>query len=134
MQIPYAKIRSFIKTGKKMLLRKFITYISLLLTITLSASPARRGPVILTQPDGTSFIARFHGDEFTRIKTTADGHAIVQDEDGWWCYASYEPDGSKTSSGWRIGQDAPSDVIGKSINIPRRAIAQSASAKRLSIP
>ena len=116
-----------------MLLRKFITYISLLLTITLSASPARRGPVILTQPDGTSFIARFQGDEFTRIKTTADGHAIVQDEDGWWCYASYEPDGSKTSSGWRIGQDAPSDVIGKSINIPRRAIAQYASAKRLSI-
>ena len=84
MQIPYAKIRSFIKTGKEMLLRKFITYISLLLTITLSASPARRGPVILTQPDGTSFIARFQGDEFTRIKTTADGHAIVQDEEGWW--------------------------------------------------
>ena len=53
-----------------------------------------------------------------RIKTTLGGHAIVQDSEGWWCYAIYEQDGSKRSSGIRIGSDAPAEVINHSLNIP----------------
>ena len=45
---------------------------------SLFASPARRGIVILTQPDGATFQAIMRGDEFIKIKTTSEGHAIVQ--------------------------------------------------------
>ncbi len=114
-------------------LKRLITYICMmLLAIAVSASPARRGPVTLTQPDGTSFVARIQGDEFMSIKTTADGQAIMQDAEGWWCYARYESDGSRSCSGWRVGQEAPADVLSKSADIPRTAISQYASDKRTS--
>ena len=110
-----------------------ITYISiLLLTVSASASPARRGPVVLTQPDGTVFTALLQGDEFARIKTTLDGHAIVQDKDGWWCYAVYSDDGSRYNSEWRIGADVPETIMNKSLYIPRTAISQNAVTKRQS--
>ena len=114
-------------------LKRLITYICMmLLAIAVSASPARRGPVTLTQPDGTSFVARIQGDEFMSIKTTADGQAIMQDAEGWWCYARYESDGSRSCSGWRVGQEAPADVLSRSADIPRTAISQYASDKRTS--
>ena len=65
------------------------------LCISALSRPARTGIYTLYQPDGTSFQAIFHGDEFMKIKTTADGHAIIKDDDGWWCYAAFEPDGGR---------------------------------------
>ena len=131
MQNPITKIGFSVKKGRTMGLRKLLTYITIsLLAITTSASPARRGPVILTQPDGTSFTARLQGDEFTRIKTTQDGHAIIQEEDGWWCYAIYESDGSKYSTGHRVGKDVPSTILNQSRDIPRNALTLSAAKKR----
>ena len=113
--------------------RTLLLYIGILLiTFSASASPARKGPIVLTQPDGTSFIATLQGDEFTKIKTTAGGHAIIQDSDGWWCYAVYEDDGSRYSSGWKIGKEAPSEIINTSLEIPRETIRRSASDKRRS--
>ena len=61
----------------------------------------------MTQPDGTTFQAILKGDEFVNVKTTLQGHAIVQEEDGWWCYAVFSPDGSRHSTGVRVGIDAP---------------------------
>ena len=101
-------------------------------TVTVSASPARKGPIELTQPDGTSFTALLQGDEFIKIKTTLDGHAIIQDEDGWWCYAVYESDGSRYNSGWKVGKDVPAAVLSESMNIPRNSISDNALRKRLS--
>ena len=115
-------------------LRKLISYIGIfLISLAASASPARKGPIILTQPDGTSFVAKIQGDEFTRIKTTADGHAIMQDKDGWWCYAFYENDGSRHCSGQRVGQQVTSDVLSRSSDIPKRTLSQSAREKRRSL-
>ena len=112
-------------------LRNLLAYIIIsLLAITASASPARRGPVVLIQPDGTSFTAKLQGDEFTRIKTTSDGHAIIQEEDGWWCYAIYESDGSKYSSGHRVGKEVTSMILNESLNIPRKVLTQAAAEKR----
>lgn len=134
MQIPYAKIRSLIKRGKRMGLKRLLIYVGILLfAVTASAAPARRGAVVLTQPDGTSFIARLQGDEFARIKTTSDGHAIMQDGEGWWCYAAYESDGSRSCTGWRVGKDAPADIVSRSQNIPRSTIARYAAERRQSI-
>ena len=53
-----------------MQIRTVLIYFScILLTLSAAASPARRGPLVLTQPDGTSFIALIQGDEFAKIKT-----------------------------------------------------------------
>ena len=94
-------------------------YISIIfLTLQLSARPARPGSQTFTQPDGSTFTATCVGDEFMKIIKTTDGHAIIRDEDGWWCYATYEADGSKTSSGIRIGSGAPTEILNRSMDIP----------------
>lgn len=97
---------------------------------SICAGPARRGQMILSQPDGTSFTAAFKGDEFTKIKTTKDGHAIIQDKDGWWCYASYDSQGDKVSSGFRVGEEVPGEIIVQSRNIPYRILSYAAAERK----
>ena len=53
-----------------------------------------------------------------KLKTTIDGHAIVQDKDGWWCYAEFDSKGARTSTGYRVGGKTPADVLTGSRNIP----------------
>lgn len=113
---------------------KQTTYIlSIFLLLICSAAfaiPAKKGPVTLRQPDGTTFKALLRGDEFTRIKTTAEGHAIIQDEEGWWCYALYENDGRKYNSGWRVNGNVPSDILSSSRNIPYASLSETADRFR----
>lgn len=131
MQIPYAKILSFDKTNKVMTPRaSLVCMLAILLASLSSASPARQGRMVLTQPDGSTFSAIMQGDEFTRIKTTTDGAAIIQESDGWWCYAVYDDDGTKRSSGHHIGKDVPEAVISASRLIPRTRISEIAKARR----
>ena len=134
MQIPTQRYDLLTKRTRIMRFRIIITYICIIITALSSlASPARRGALVLTQPDGTTFRAFLQGDEFANIKTTSDGHAIIQDEDGWWCYAVYEDDGSRCSSGYRIGKEVPGSILSGSRNIPRRVISENGKAKRLSV-
>lgn len=134
MQIPTQRYDLLTKRTRIMRFRIIITYICIIITALSSlASPARRGALVLTQPDGTTFRAFLQGDEFANIKTTYDGHAIIQDEDGWWCYAVYEDDGSRCSSGYRIGKEVPSSILSGSRNIPRSVISENGKAKRLSV-
>lgn len=88
------------------------------LCISAASRPARTDIHTIYQPDGTSFQAMCHGDEFMKIKTTLDGHAIIKDEDGWWCYAAFDPDGGRKSSGFHIGIEVPASVLNESRNIP----------------
>ena len=116
-----------------MRLRTLLTYICILIiAINASASPAKKGVIMLTQPDGTTFSAILQGDEFIKIKTTATGHAIIQDRDGWWCYAIYADDGSRQSSGWKIGQETPQSILSESLYIPRKTITENGIKKRQS--
>lgn len=64
-----------------------LTISALIFSISVYSGPARKGTIYLQQPDGTSFPAIFRGDEFLKIMTTSEGHAIAQNGDGWWCYA-----------------------------------------------
>lgn len=98
-------------------------------TLTLNAAPAKRGPVVMTQPDGSTFTAQLRGDEFMKIKTTADGCAIIQGEDGWWYYGVYDADARLTSSGVRVGGIAPA----ASRNIPYARLAENARQSRASL-
>jgi len=63
------------------------------------AIPADRKVYVYTQPDGTGLQVYVSGDEFFKDVTTLDGAAVVLDEDGFYCYASFLPDGSRISTG-----------------------------------
>lgn len=107
-----------------------LQYISILLLLLLTplnvfAVPARRCPATLTQPDGSRFTATLKGDEYQNLLLTADGHAVVQDADGWYCYATFEADGSRHSSGVHVGDPYPAPA-----DIPYAAIASAARARR----
>lgn len=97
------------------------------------AIPARKGVFTLSQPDGSKFEAVLAGDEFGHIRKTRDGHAIVQDEDGWYCYAFFDEQGRRFSSGVHVGEDAPADVLAASCEIPLTLIRQTAQERRRQI-
>lgn len=105
------------------------TLFALLLSPEAVARPAKNGPVTLVQPDGSTFTALLKGDEKVRIKTTLQGHAVVQDADGWWCYAVFDEDGSRHSSGYRIGQETPKAVILQSLDVPLKQVVERASQR-----
>ena len=106
---------------------------AILLSVSVNAGPVHKRVYTLVQPDGHCFQALFNGDEFMRIKTDLDGHAIIQDSDGWWCYASYEADGRKTSSGCRVGETVPYMVKSRSLDIPYQKLSELAGVRRASV-
>ena len=67
-----------------------ILYICLCLAPPLGAAPARKGLLNLRQPDGKLVQAYLSGDEFGHLMVTNDVCALVQDAEGWWCYARYD--------------------------------------------
>lgn len=103
---------------------------TLIMSLAAVAAPVHERAVILLQPDGTSFHAVFRGDEFIRIKTDMDGHAIVQNADGWWHYAEYDGSGRKVDTGYRVGDKTPASVLVSSRNIPYQKLSSSARIRR----
>ena len=106
------------------------TFTALFICLCASSAPARKGRIVLAQPDGTTFTAIIKGDEYTRIKTTEEGHAIIQDREGWWCYAEYEADGSRRSSGCRVGVQTSADILSRSLQIPYPVLTAKAQERR----
>lgn len=113
-----------------MTLKAHIIVIFTLLATVCHAGPARPGTMTFTQPDGSSFTARVRGDEFMKIITTASGHAILKDNDGWWCYATYDSNGQKLDSGYKVGENVPMHVLSASSMIPYDMLSQRAAEKR----
>lgn len=107
-----------------------LAFLMLIVSHTASGVPARNGFVYLHQPDGSTFKAVMKGDEFTRIKTTIGGHAIIQDKDGWWCYAIYSEDGTKKSSGERVGDKVSRETLASSLKIPYTTLSETALRRR----
>lgn len=108
-----------------------LTFTLYLACAAASAAPARYSVIHLKQPDGTVFQAWMKGDESTKIKTDAAGHAIIQDAEGWWNYAVYDEDGTKSSSGWKVGSRVPSDILSASKKIPYGKLAEKAQERRM---
>lgn len=95
------------------------------------AKPAWRGKVRVTQKDGTTFLAKVHGDEFTNYLTTLDGHAVTKDGEGLYCYCIYSPEGIPTSTGYMVGERAvPSSILSASTRIPRDVLLDNSSTLR----
>ena len=102
----------------------------ILAAILLSGSSAIKGSFRIYQPDGTSFMAVLKGDEFGKVLMTTDGCAVIKDDDGFYRYAYFNPDGSKESSGYQVGVETPSLVLYSCRNIPWNMIRQKASVSR----
>ena len=102
-----------------------ILYICFCLAPALMASPARKGLLNLRQPDGTVVQAYLTGDENGHLVLTPDGCALVQDAEGWWCYARYDYYGHRLNTGEHAGDpDTPGEIIAASRNIPYQLIRQ----------
>ena len=114
--------------------RVLLIFLTLLLSLPALSRSARKGVIPITQPDGTVFDARIKGDEFMRITTTLDGNAIIQEEDGWWCYATFDSDGNRSSTGWKVGKKIPSPILHESRQIPYGILAASAKERRRMFP
>lgn len=54
------------------------------LLLSLSAKPARRGAITVTQPDGSQLTAYLHGDAYYHYYTTADGKMLQRDAEGFY--------------------------------------------------
>lgn len=133
--ILYTNIASFSirRTHIGMKFRHISTLFAIFAFQITFAGPVRPGTYSITQPDGTRFEAVYMGDEFMKIKTTADGHAITMDEEGWWCYAEYDQSGRIYSTGYRVGQTTPQNILSSSSRIPYRTLASLAREKRRSV-
>ena len=116
---------------KKFFLFAFLLIQALSLSVNYDsmARPARTGKIAFMQPDGSSFVGSITGDEFFRLKMTESGESIIQDEDGWWCYAAYDALGNKYSSGVKVGA---SDIAAKTASrqIPYAQLIQKAAERR----
>ena len=82
------------------------------------------------QPDGTAFMAMLQGDEFCKVLTTTDGHSVVKGEDGFYQYATFSPDGSRISSGHKVGEKTPQGILDASLSSPWNLLRDKTQAIR----
>lgn len=107
-----------------------ITFLAFLLFfVKVHGGPVHQKNSLFTQPDGSVISVMVSGDEWMKIRKTPDGCAIVKDEDGWWCYATYDNEGQIHSTGYHVGE-APSEIIVASRNIPYDLLSEKAAKRR----
>ena len=103
----------------------------LLIILPARAVPTRWHSLDITQPDGFVFHARFQGDAFFKLMTTDDGCAVVRNDDGFYCYASFDRNGTAFSSPYRVGDvSVPASVLAESRNIPYETMRREAARKK----
>ena len=96
----------------------------------LYSVPVKSGNAVYIQPDGSHITVKIRGDEWTRLRTTEDGCSIAKNEDGWWCYSTYNEDGTIKCTEYKVGQPAPADVLAASRRIPYDVLSRKAESKR----
>lgn len=108
---------------ENLILGKLLKHISaltlaiLVLGLRANAGPAWRGTLTLTQPDGSVLQARVVGDEFAHLMVDLQGNALIQNSEGWWCYAAFSGDGSMHNTGTVAGDKLrPASAAGGDID------------------
>lgn len=71
--------------------------------IAASAVPAKRGPIVFTQPDGSTVALQKIGDERAHMVLTVDGYPVVTAADGFYHYADFGADGALKATSVRVG-------------------------------
>lgn len=93
------------------------------------ASPVHRAEIVLVQPDGYRFNARLSGDEFLKVLQTPDGKPIIQEEDGFYYYGTYESSGALVSTDCKVGEQGQ-PLLSLSGAIPYETLADMAFRSR----
>jgi len=114
-----------------------ILLVSLVLVLSccpvLYAGPALDIPLDFNQPDGTSFKARKHGDEFQNWTELESGHSVVRNKTTReWEYALQNSDGTLRGSGKKVvpNREAPKDIP-PGLRPPRNYAAEKEHSKSL---
>lgn len=80
-------------------MNKHLLLTGLLFTqLALFAAPAKRGYMLLKQPDGTFLSLQLRGDEYLHYYETPDGKIVMQDIDGFFKYATLQNGSLQTSN------------------------------------
>jgi M6 family metalloprotease-like protein len=109
---------------KKMVFFSFLLILILISVFPNSSFAVPAAPVeyILRQEDGTEFIARQWGNEWSHGWETADGYSIVfNGQIGNWVYAVRDKKGSLAESNKVVGMDFPPKNIRKSFRPTRES-------------
>lgn len=93
-----------------MKIKTLLTTLLLICSITINAAPFKNVKKILTQPDGTKLHCYASGDEFYNRLHDIDGFTIVQNEDGYFVYATMSRDGEMIASQYVAGKSNPKDL------------------------
>lgn len=128
----WQRYKVFVNSENRMKIKVLIilTFCCLFCWRYTHAVPVRFEQSTYVQPDGTTFTANIRGDEWTKIRTLTDGCAIIKEKDGWWCYGKYDSEGYLTSTGYRVGNDVPFEVLNASRQIPYSTLAEKANLRR----
>ncbi|MEJ6950725.1 leucine-rich repeat domain-containing protein [Natronospora cellulosivora (SeqCode)] len=117
-----------------------ITLLLLLMSVSVVlAAPIFNEEFIVEQANGTEVTVLVSGDELYRRVESIDGYTLIEDEDGWICYAMLNEDGTELIStgieywGYEIPElTVNNELIPKHIDISeeaRRAIIEEAKSK-----
>ena len=87
-----------------MRLERYLGFVLLLLFLSfftfvspVQAVPAAPGEIVLTQPDGSQFVATIWGDEHQNGFQTQEGYTILKNTSEWWVYAQQASSNSQLS-------------------------------------
>ena len=69
-----------------------------MLFAAVSAVPAKRGKMVVTQPDGTKLTVSLHGDENSHYYEAEDGALMLYNHQGMLCYATIDAQGKAVAS------------------------------------
>ena len=89
---------------------------------TAHAVKAYPHPITVTQPDGTTLTIQIHGDEFLNWVTVGN-RLVAKGEDGFYYYASFNSDGTKSISRTRAKAETLSISQTSTVRPPESALA-----------
>ena len=84
---------------------RFIAVVVMVVMVVgqLLAVPARRKPITVTQPDGTTVTVQLCGDEYHHFYMTQEGEAVTCGEDGYFYYTTLDAYNTPVASAIRLG-------------------------------
>lgn len=125
---------------KYKLIALLLAVFSILPVTKVTANTFPVSELTFIQPDGSRFQGRMVGDQFLHYAVDQNGAILIQEDDGWWCYAQFDEDAHFQSTGVHVGQTGSAGVKSGQTTEVRyvtevpQALKDRACAKRGSIP
>lgn len=110
--------------------------VAVIMPLAVSAVPAKRGPMVFSQPDGTTVALQKIGDERAHILLTADGYPVVCDETGYYRFADFGTDGSLCPTSVKVSGESRLSAAEQAVidKIDKNKIAKTLELRQASSP